>query len=146
MLLPVKGITILRISTRWKWHFDIMLQDQIVIYGQTNHRARNHCFYHFTIALNLHLINPLGANFTKWSNILKQFADESFECMFGHFVGLALKGLRTNVLIVILLPLNMIVEECSESISINLMNISEIINPLSANPTKWSNILKQFLG
>ena len=46
---------------------------------------------------------------------------------------------------VILLPLN-IVEECFEIIIKNLMNISEIINPLSSNPTKWSNTLKQFVG
>ena len=26
------------------------------------------------------------------------------------------------------------------------MNLSELINPLSANPTKWSNTLKQFVG
>ena len=25
------------------------------------------------------------------------------------------------------------------------MNLSELINPLSANPTKWSNTFKQFL-
>ena len=47
---------------------------------------------------------------------------------------------------VILLPLNIIVEECFEIIIKNLMNISEIINPLSSNPTKWSNTLKQFVG
>ena len=47
---------------------------------------------------------------------------------------------------VILLPLNIIVEECFEIMIKNLMNISEIINPLSCNPTKWSNTLKQFVG
>ena len=41
-------------------------------------------------------INPLSANFTKWSNTLKQFVGKfSTNCLsvFGHFVGLALKGL-----------------------------------------------------
>ena len=35
------------------------------------------------------MIKPLGANFTKWSNTLKQFIGKS---VFDHFVGLALKG------------------------------------------------------
>ena len=42
-------------------------------------------------------INPLSANFTKWSNILKQFAGKlPRNCLsvFDHFVGLALKALR----------------------------------------------------
>ena len=42
-------------------------------------------------------INPLSANFTKWSNRLKQFVGKlQTNCfgVFGHFVGLALKGLR----------------------------------------------------
>ena len=41
-------------------------------------------------------INPLSANFTKWSNTLKQFVGNlPTNCLrvFGHFVGLALKGL-----------------------------------------------------
>ena len=37
--------------------------------------------------------NPLSANFTKWSNRLKQFVGFCLS-VFGHFVGLALKGLR----------------------------------------------------
>ena len=39
---------------------------------------------------------PLSANFTKWSNTLKQFVDKLLaNCLsvFDHFVGLALKGL-----------------------------------------------------
>ena len=42
-------------------------------------------------------INPLSANFTKWSNRLKQFVSKlPTNCfsVFGHFVGLALTGLR----------------------------------------------------
>ena len=41
-------------------------------------------------------INPLSANFTKWSNILKQFVSNlptNGLSVFDHFVGLALKGL-----------------------------------------------------
>ena len=36
------------------------------------------------------LINPLSANFTKWSNTLKQFVGNlprNFLSVFGHFVG-----------------------------------------------------------
>ena len=42
-------------------------------------------------------INPLSANPTKWSNILKQFVDNLLTiCLsvFDHFVKLALKGLK----------------------------------------------------
>ena len=42
-------------------------------------------------------VNPLSANFTKWSNTLKQFVGKlPTNClsMFHHFVGLALKGLK----------------------------------------------------
>ena len=42
-------------------------------------------------------INALSANFTKWSNTLKQFFDKlPTNCLivFDHFVGLALKGLN----------------------------------------------------
>ena len=42
-------------------------------------------------------INPLSANFTKWSNTIKQFVGNlPTNCLsvFDHFVGLALKGLR----------------------------------------------------
>ena len=46
--------------------------------------------------LFLYKFNPLSANFTKWSNPLKQFFHKSpTNCLdvFDHFVGLALKGL-----------------------------------------------------
>ena len=42
-------------------------------------------------------LNPLSANFTKWPNTLKQFVGNlPTHCLsvFGHFVGLARKGLR----------------------------------------------------
>ena len=41
-------------------------------------------------------VNPLSANFTKWSNTLKQFVGKlPTNCLsvFNHFVELALKGL-----------------------------------------------------
>ena len=47
---------------------------------------------------NMRTVNPLSTNFTKWSNTLKQFVGKlPTNCLnvFGHFVGLALKGLRT---------------------------------------------------
>ena len=43
-------------------------------------------------------INPLSANFTKWSNTLKQFVGNlPTNCLsvFDHFVGLVFKGLKT---------------------------------------------------
>ena len=43
------------------------------------------------------LLNPLSANFTKWSDKLKQFICKlSTNCLsvFGYFVGLVLKGLN----------------------------------------------------
>ena len=45
----------------------------------------------------LYKLNPLSANFTKWSNTLKQFVGKlptSCLSVFDYFVGLALKGLR----------------------------------------------------
>ena len=42
------------------------------------------------------LINPFSANFTKWSNTLKQFVGNlstNCLCVFDHFVELVLKGL-----------------------------------------------------
>ena len=52
--------------------------------------------FYFIRAGNNLALNPLSANFTKWSNTLKQIADELFEC-FDHFVGLALKGLTLSL-------------------------------------------------
>ena len=46
--------------------------------------------------------NPLSANFTKWSNTLKQFVAKlptNRLSMFDHVVGLALKGLTTKIFI-----------------------------------------------
>ena len=48
-----------------------------------------------------YFLNPPGANPTKWSNTLKQFIDNlptNFFGVFDHFVGLALKGLKSSLL------------------------------------------------
>ena len=50
-------------------------------------------------------INPLSDKFTKWSNTLKQFVGNlPANCLslFGHFVGLVLKGLRDSQMLQIL--------------------------------------------
>ena len=52
---------------------------------------------HSLVQLNSFDVNPLSANITKWSNTLKQFVGKlPTNCLsvFGHFVGLAVKGLR----------------------------------------------------
>ena len=47
---------------------------------------------------NEHVLNPLSANPTKSSNILKQFVGIPTNCLseFEYFVGLALKGLNRD--------------------------------------------------
>ena len=48
-------------------------------------------------------INPLSANPTKWPNTLKQFVGNlpnNFLSVFDHFVGLALKGLGINTMVI----------------------------------------------
>ena len=50
-------------------------------------------------------LNALSANLTKWSNTIKQFVGNfQTNCLsvFGHFVGLALKGLRLHFPVFIL--------------------------------------------
>ena len=47
----------------------------------------------------IHFFNPLSTNSTKWSNRLKQLVGQlPTNCLsvFDHFVGLALKGLRSS--------------------------------------------------
>ena len=54
---------------------------------------RQNIVFEFTENIGL---NPLSANPTKWSNTLKQFVGKlPTNCLsvFGHFMGLALKGL-----------------------------------------------------
>ena len=52
-------------------------------------------------------VNPLSTNFTKWSNILNQFVGYlPTNCLsvFGHLVGLALKGLSLSNFKVVIFP------------------------------------------
>ena len=52
--------------------------------------------------LMLYSFNLLSANFTKWSNTLKQVVGKlSMNCLsvFDHFVGLALKGLSDQIIV-----------------------------------------------
>ena len=52
-------------------------------------------------------INPLRSNFKKWPNTLKRFVGNlptNYVNVFGHFVELALKGLRRIYLRYIVLP------------------------------------------
>ena len=62
--------------------------------------SKNFLLYFTSWVLLLQLkivINPLSANFTKWSNTLKQFVGNlPTNCLsvFDHFVGLALIGLH----------------------------------------------------
>ena len=74
----------------------------IIIYGNfvsQKPKLFDRLVFIISFVLILHciqLLNPLSANFTKWSNTLKQFVGNlPTNCLsvFGHFVGLALKGL-----------------------------------------------------
>ena len=50
----------------------------------------------------IRVFNPLNAKFTKWPNTLKQFIGRlPTNCLsvFGHFVGLAFKGLISDYLV-----------------------------------------------
>ena len=68
------------------------------------------------LATKCFVISPFRANFTKWSNTLKQFVGNlPTNCLnvFDHFVGLALKGLycvfyelRSKLLCLLLKKLN----------------------------------------
>ena len=60
----------------------------------------------YSIKYAWNCFNPLSANFTKWSNTLKQFVGNlPTNCLsvFHHFVGLALKGLSNFLLLGIML-------------------------------------------
>ena len=77
----------LAINKVWQW--GAILRDAII---------RN--FFYYLIQLNFiitHCLNPLSSSPTKWLNTLKQFVGKlPTDCLsvFGHFVKLALKGLR----------------------------------------------------
>ena len=104
-------------------------------------------------------LNPLSANPTKWLNTLKQFVGKlPTNCLkvFGHFVGLALKGLKYTFVLFTslilwyqlksLIILNFIFswcidffEKCPWTPKICLCKprftlLRQFFNPLSANP------------
>ena len=77
----------------------IILQNQ----AGTTHSSNGNSI-HQLLAKAL-FVNPLSANPTKWPNTLKQFVGKlPTNCLsvFGHFVGLALKGLMSDDKIFIL--------------------------------------------
>ena len=88
----------------------------------------------FVTALNFaNFSTLLSANPIKWSNTLKQLVGNlPTNCLsvFDHFVGLALKGLRT--------PFSSS-SSAVMSVTVGFKRCLTIINPLSANFTKWSN-------
>ena len=62
---------------------------------------RSHLHSEQSYLIKYLIINPLCANFTKWSNTLKQFVGKlptNFLSVFDHFMGLALKGLIITAL------------------------------------------------
>ena len=76
----------------------LLLQHYILLLVGLFHQAEKLLFL-FTV---ISLLNPLSANFTKWSNTLKQFVGNlPTNCLsvFDHFVGLSLKGLSVPALI-----------------------------------------------
>ena len=62
--------------------------------------VKKHLIWRFWSSTIQDFINPLSAEPTKWSNTLKQCVDElPTICLsvFGHSVGLALKGLKIQL-------------------------------------------------
>ena len=79
--------------------FKICFQHFLVFhYIKKRKKLSTYILYHFTLFPDLcKWFNPLSANFTKWSNTLKQFVGNlPTNCLsvFDRFVRLALKGLR----------------------------------------------------
>ena len=75
--------------------------------------------------------NPLSANSTKWSNTLKQFVGNlPTNCLsvFDHFVGLALKGLKKNKVLLRIIVKNVILRSLS----------------IACNITDFNNLYKQY--
>ena len=70
----------------------------VILYGLSIHYVNT--FFTFSNFLTVLCLNPLSANPTKWSNILKQVVGKlPTNCLnvFDHFVKLALKGLIKNL-------------------------------------------------
>ena len=75
--------------------------------------------------------NPLSANSTKWSNTLKHFVGNlPTNCLsvFDHFVGLALKGLKKNKVLLRIIVKNVILRTLS----------------IACNITDFNNLYKQY--
>ena len=79
----------------WKNYF-ILVNLLVGIYSSDHSNLNLGCELSMRFLLKLNLGNPLSANFKKWLNTLKQFVGNlATNCLsvFGHFVGLALRGL-----------------------------------------------------
>ena len=87
--------------------------------------------------LNPQIINTLSANPTKWSNTPKEFAGKSlyYQC---NVALLCFRKYYENVFL-FMLPENIRQPR-------RLGSDGKSLDPLSASPIKWSNILKQFVG
>ena len=95
----------IRIDTFWVHGWKIALYYvkimSIMSLGNLEHKFRTCRSFEVegSSCLPINSINPLSANPTKWSNTLKQFVDNlPTNCLswLDHFVGLALKGLRSD--------------------------------------------------
>ena len=79
----------------WK-NYCILVNLLVGIYSSDHSNLNLGCELSMRFLLKLNLGNPLSANFKKWLNTLKQFVGNlATNCLsvFGHFVGLALRGL-----------------------------------------------------
>ena len=95
--------------------------------------------------------NPFRANFTKWSNTLKQFIDNlPTNCLsvFDHFVGLVLKGISFQLLIVLLhdVKRNLIIDFIKSGLELELFLIDSFqktirIRVYCATCLRWSYAL-----
>ena len=80
--------------------------------------------------------NPLSANYTKWSNTLKQFVGNlPTNCLviFDHFVQLALKGLRNSS--VFPTDYELYIDKSLSNVTLTDNDIGRIIRSLDPNKT-----------
>ena len=80
--------------------------------------------------------NPLSANYTKWSNTLKQFVGNlPTNCLviFDHFVQLALKGLRNSS--VFPTDYELYIDKSLSNVTLTDNDIGRIISSLDPNKT-----------
>ena len=97
--------------TTSRLHFSFAVYYFLSLYNNTNNDIKRSSnmylgpyqtsmvhIYENSQTIKVNSLNSLSANFTKWSNTLKQFVGNlPTNCLslFGHFVGLALKGLTS---------------------------------------------------